>query len=488
MAGTVAKNTLYFTAASIAQKLLAFVYFLFLARVMQPAQTGQYFLALSMTTIFSTITDFGVTSVVIRDVAKYPEKAKDFVRDALGYKIPFMVLAVVGAVLTAFLLGYDPLVQRLVWLACLVMLADSLTLIFYGVLRGQHALRYESLGVFVGQTCTLLAGGLVLWLHPTLPLLVLVLLIGSTFNAAYSAWNVSRRLGVGALVPAFKRESVIILLKAALPFALAGIFVKVYSYVDSIFISKYLGSEAVGIYAIAYKFTYAFQFIPMAFVAALYPALSAIVDRDPDELRRLFNDAIWYVLVLGTPIAFGLWALASDAVALAGQGYAGAAPVLSILIFVLIPIFLDFPVGSLLNASNRQTTKMAIMGVTMVMNLILNAVLIPWLGIMGAAWAGLVSFTFLFVAGFYFISRVIPGYGFSGLAKTAVPILFSGLVMGMATRTLRPFLGFVLVIPVSALIYGAMLALTRSFPKEHFQKILSIVRRKPSYEDVPVHD
>lgn len=488
MAGTVAKNTLYFTAASIGQKLLAFVYFLFLARVMEPAATGQYFLALSVTTIFSTVTDFGVTSVVIRDVAKFPERATRLVREALGYKLPFMLLATVGAVLTAYLLDYDPTVQRLVLLACLVMLADSFTLVFYGVLRGHHALRYESLGVFVGQTCTLLFGGAALLFHPTLPFLVLALLVGSTFNAFYSGWNVSRLLGAQALIPQFDWKPAVTLLKAALPFALAGIFVKVYSYVDSIFISKYLGTEAVGVYSIAYKFTYAFQFLPMAFTAALYPALSAVVGRDPVALRRLFDDAIWYMIIIATPIAFGLFAVADDAVALAGQGYADAAPVLCVLIFVLIPIFLDFPVGSLLNAADRQATKMAVMGATMVLNFGLNALLIPQFGIVGAAWAGLASFTFLFVAGFYFVSQVIPNYTFVGLSKTVMPVVVSGIVMSAATHLLRPVLGFVLVIPVSAVVYGVMLVLTRSLRDAHVQKILSVIRRKPPYEDTAVHD
>ncbi|NBS41055.1 flippase [bacterium] len=488
MAGTVAKNTLYFTAASIAQKLLAFVYFLFLARVMEPAATGQYFLALSVTTIFSTITDFGVTPVVIRDVAKFPERAKHLVREALGYKLPFIVLAIIGAISTAYLLGYDPLVQRLVLIACLVMLADTFTLIFYGVLRGHHALRYESLGVFIGQTCTLLAGGATLLFYPSLPLLVLSLLVGSTFNAIYSGWHVSKLLGTDALIPKLDWKPAAALFRAALPFALAGIFVKVYSYVDSIFISKYLGSEAVGVYSIAYKFTYAFQFLPMAFTAALYPALSAVVGRDAAASRRLFDDALWYVLIIASPIAFGLWAVASDAVALAGHGYADAAPVLSILIFVLIPIFLDFPVGSLLNASDRQATKMAVMGVTMVINFALNAILVPRFGIIGAAWAGVVSFTFLFVAGFFFVARVIPRYGFVELGKTAVPIIFSGLVMGILAHLLRPVLGFVLVIPVAAVAYVVMLLLTRSLRDAHVQKILSVLRRKPAYEDTIVHD
>lgn len=487
----VAKNTLYLTVASIAQKILAFFYFLMLARVMLPEATGDYFLALSITAIFSTISDLGVTPVVIRDVAKVPERAADLIRRAVWLKIPFMALATVGAVAMSWLLGYDATVRELVLIASLVMLADALSLLFYGVLRGNHTLRFESLGIFVGQTCTLLFGGLVLLTYPSLHLLVLALLVGSTFNALYSARQVVAIYGWGVLRPRFDMEAIRTLLIAALPFALAGIFVKVYSYVDSIIISKIIGTTAVGVYAVAYKFTYAFQFLPMAFVAALYPGMSAMVGkRDTDGLTRLFDDAIWYVAVLAAPISFGLWAVAGDAIALAGDGYANAAPVLAALIFVLIPIFLDFPVGSLLNAANRQATKTAVMGVTMVINVICNLLLIPMFGLLGAAYSAVLSFTFLFVAGFWFVPRVIPNYGFGRMLRTVVPIVFSAAAMGLATRLIRPYSGFYLVLPIAIVLYVLMLALTRSIRTQHLASASRLIRRKFSYakEDEAVHD
>ncbi len=491
MSTPVAKNTLYLTVASVAQKALAFFYFLLLARVMRPEATGDYFLALSITAIFSTVSDLGVTPVVIRDVAKFPERAADLIRRALWLKVPFMALATVGAIAMSWALGYDSTVRELVLIASLVMLADAASLLFYGVLRGNHALRFESLGIFVGQTCTLLFGGLVLMTRPSLHLLVLVLLAGSTFNALFSARRVVSIYGWSILRPRFDEKAIRTLLIAAIPFALAGIFVKVYSFVDSIIISKIIGTAAVGVYAVAYKFTYAFQFLPMAFVAALYPGMSAMVGKkDTDGLSRLFDDAIWYMTILAAPIAFGLWAVAGDAIALAGDGYVDAAPVLATLIFVLIPIFLDFPVGSLLNAANRQATKTAVMGATMVINVICNLLLIPAFGLLGAAYSAVISFVFLFGAGFWFIPKVIPNYGIDRLLRTVVPIVFSAAAMGIATRLIRPYSGFYPVLPIAVVLYVGMLALTRSIRTQHLASASRLIRRKFSYakEDEAVHD
>jgi O-antigen/teichoic acid export membrane protein len=227
----------------------------------------------------------------------------------------------------------------------------------------------------------------------------------------------------------------------------------------------------------------------MALVAALYPGMSALVGRDTNRLRRLFDDSIWYVTALSAPIVFGLFAIAPDAIALAGDEYAGAVPVLQILIFVLIPIFLDFPVGSLLNAADRQSTKTTIMGLTVLLNVFLNVLLIPRFGIMGAGIAALASFTFLSIGGLYFVPRIIKGYSYVTLGRIISPILLSGLVMGVSAFLLRPIIGFVLTIPVAAVIYIAMLVITRSLRVDQLRVALDLIRRKPSYaENTSIHD
>src|SRR5262245_18031319 len=125
-------------------------------------------------------------------------------------------------------------------------------------------------------------------------MLVLALACGSAFNLAFSASHVAKRLGRSALVPAWDGAGAKKLFRDASPFLLAGLFVKAYGNIDIQFLNRYLGEAAVGIYAIAYKYTYAFQFLPLAFVAALYPGMSARVGKDPEGLHRLFDRAMRY--------------------------------------------------------------------------------------------------------------------------------------------------------------------------------------------------
>jgi O-antigen/teichoic acid export membrane protein len=349
--------------------------------------------------------------------------------------------------------------QLLIGLASLVLVIDALQVFFYGVLRGFQELQYEAAGIFSGMITTATVGGIVLWLVPSLPLLILALLAGSSVNLLVSAGRVIQRIGWHAVLPHWSTKEAKSLLAMAFPFALAAVFVKMYSYIDSIFISKFLDITAVGIYAIAYKYTYAFQFLPLSFIAALYPGMSAVVGKDESTLKDVFMRSLWYMAFLCVPIVFGLFAVATEAIGLAGEGYEASVPVFRVLIFVLIPIFLDFPIGALLNAAGRQSSKTAIMGMTMVINVLLNLLLIPQMGILGAAYAALASFIFMLLAGLWLVPSVIPTFSFLELFRRTVPVYVVGMIMFIVVVALKPMVGWLPVIAVGAIVYlgGLML-------------------------------
>lgn len=468
-----AKNTFYLTFASIGQKLIAFIYFLFVARALQPELTGKYFLAVSIAMIFSVLADFGITSVVVREIAKSPEKTVSFTCRALTLKIPFLLLGYACAVSAAWLFGYEMDIIWLTALSGLSLILDSVHLFFYGVLRGHQRLNIESVGMLLGQIITAIIGGIILWISPSLMLLMLALVAGSLTNALLSGSILLKRYGIELLSlkwdPYFARQ----LMRTALPFALAAIFVKVYSYVDTLFISKWLNATSVGLYGLAYKLTYAFQFLPLAFTAALYPNFSASVVHNREQLPKLFHRAMWYMMLISIPISLGIWIIAEPLVLLAGSAYQAAAPVLSVLVFVLIPIFLDFPVGSLLNASNKQSTKTKIMGATMLINIVMNVILIPIVGMLGAAIAALVSFIFMLIAGLYFVSKLIPEISLAPIIRDMILIVLSGFVMAIVGKLTIAFIGWIIVIPLCGFVYFFTLFFTRVLTIEDLKQFKS---------------
>lgn len=473
---SVARNTFYLTAASVVQKIIAFAYFTVLANHLGAGRTGEYFLALSLIVMFSVFADWGVTSVIIRDIASKSEHPEQTLREAIGLKFPLTILSMGAVIAFSLLLGYDTQIVGLVALATPILAADSISTLFYGVLRGQQNLRFEAIGIFIGQLVTALIGSIVLFTNPQLGFLVVALLVGSLWNAIFSAWQVARRLGWKALLPYWSWKTSKILLRTSMAFGLAGLFVKVYSSIDSILLSLYESKEAVGMYAVAYKLTYAFQFLPMAFVGAIYPAMSSFFPHDREHLRQLFDHSIWYMALLAVPITFGIATTADLLIPLFyPNGYTDAIAALQVLVFVLLFIFLDFPVGSLLNAAHKQGIKTAVMGVTMIVNIVLNILLIPRLGILGACWAAVVSFIVLFVVSFWFVRRIIP-YGPKELFSRVAPVLLAGVAMSVVVLLLKPWLHLFLLILVGGIVYIFGLFLFRGMRLEQLKTIRNELR------------
>lgn len=407
----IAGNAAWLMAATVLQKAIAFLSFFFVARWSGPVTTGAYFYAVAITSVFVTLADLGLTPVVIREYASDPARGRRFAQAALRAKSFLIPLAVVASLGYALLRGSDSSVMLAVAIACGVLSADSLSLLLYGILRGSQKLRFEAAGMLMTQVVTAVVAMASAWfLRGNVEALVFALLCGSAWNLGWSWWHV-RRLDFDK--GGWTRQDLFQMMRLAVPFALAGMFVKVYSYVDTLFLEAYWTKAEIGHYAVAYKLTYAFQFLPLTFVAALYPGLSAMHARgDREALTRALHGSLRLMMLISVPLAVGLSAFSPLVPRVFGSSYASAVPILQVLSWVLIPIFWDFPLGSLLNATHRAHLKTASMGVAMVINVIANAVLVPSYGGVGASYAAIISFVTLGLSGLY-LTRKDVGLGWT---------------------------------------------------------------------------
>lgn len=472
----VAKNIFHLLTSSVLQKAIAFAYFALIARWVGVADTGAYFFALSWTLMFTTVTDMGLTPVLIREAAKDPAHTEFLLNRTLALKLPLTAAAVLAAVVGAWLFRIAPETRTLVALAAAVISLDAISLTFYGVLRAHHVLKYEGLGLIVGQLATMAIGLGSLLLGAPLAFLVIALIAGSLWNALASAWIVRRRLGL-RVRPTWDWESAKTLLRMALPFALAGAFVKLYTNADAVMLTHFKGETAAGLYSVPYKLTFAFQFVPMAFTAAFYPAMSRAYAADRRQLGDLFSHALRALMLVAAPIAAGIAAVAPELVRLVyGEEFAPSILAVQLLILSLLPIFLDFPIGSLLNASDRQMTQTKLMGMATAISVALNLALIPRYGVMGVVVASIVSHVVLLVGGFIAVGRFLdwPAGRFVSLA------LRSGLAaaaMYAAVVLAKPFLPLPLAVLLGGALYPALAFAFRAVTLADLKELAAAVRK-----------
>lgn len=472
------KNTSFMLVASIGQKVISLVYFALVARLLGPEQTGLYTSVLATTTIAVVFVDLGLTNVFIRDTARTPERLPVALGYTLAVKMVTGLISYFGLLAAVYWAGFEPAFWWLTVVSGLTMLFDSLHLTLYGALRVHGELKFEAVGMVASQAITLLIGGLALLFWRSPALLMIGFLVASVANALY-AWYQLRRTAKLKIKWQWPGKHFKMMALATLPFALAAIFNRVYSYLDLIMLKKIAGNAAAALYGAPSKITFAFQFIPMALVAALYPRLSEYFNKDKVKYAQAFTDSFVYLILISLPITLGLFWLAEPlTLFLFGENYRGSIVPLQILGLSLVWSFASFPVGSLLNASNRQTRQTILTGIVLVCNVGLNWWLIPQYGAVAAAWTTLIGNAMLTLGGYSVMPRD-SGLHHGAIALSLFKIMVAGVAMSAVMVWLRPHFQFIIVGMTASVVYGLLIVALRVILPAHWQQLFSKLRRRP---------
>lgn len=468
---TIARNTSWFTLALILQKIIAFVYFTFLARILGAEDIGQYVFALSYMQIFSILIDFGTNHYITREVAKDKKNVKQIVANVFGFKLLSSVVAVVIALLAAVVLDYSEATKQLLYVAAGVMVIESFIISTYAIIRGFHTLKYESVATVISHVILATIGLIVANVTDSVMYLLLVIVLAYVLNLIFGLSILRYQLSVPIQ---FKFEFVYWkkIFAVVLPFALAAGFSKIYNAFDQVALSKLASEAALGFYAVAYKLTFALQFLPLALMAAVYPAMSKYYKSNNHTFNKLFTRAVFYLVLISFPISASVIVFARPLItALYTTEYAAAILPLQILIASIPLLFLNFPLGSLLNATDRQRRQTINMGIALVLNIALNLFFIPRLEAVGAALASSISTLLLFTLGVA-AARTVVRVDKYYMSMFILKSLVATVVMAGVGWWLREHIYWFIALVLSGIAYIGMQVGLGTFNKQEFKQFL----------------
>lgn len=162
--------------------------------------------------------------------------------------------------------------------------------------------------------------------------------------------------------------------------------------IDQVMIKEFMGNADVGIYSAAVRLSEAWYFIPTIICSSLFPAIinARIKSRElyMSRLQRLYNLMVLLGVVIILPVLF-----LSDPLIyfLYGEEFNQSAAVLNIHILGSVFVFLGVANQKWFISENFQAYNIICLGLGMVTNIGLNVLLIPKYGILGAAYATLIS-------------------------------------------------------------------------------------------------
>ncbi|MFP6667278.1 MAG: flippase [Pirellulales bacterium] len=388
----VLNNAAWLVFGRIARLTIGVAVSVWVARYLRPADFGLLASAIALVSILSVVGRLGMNPIVVRDLVRQPESA----RDLLGTILAIRVMSAVIGLATAIFVGwfYFGNHEAGTWLFVLVGLSllpqsffRSLELWFQSQINAKPLVVIEttSFVVTAAARIAMLAAGASLIYFATIPLLTAI------FSALGLAWVLRSRMN---RIITFKPNLTMAgnLLRDNWSMMLSQVAGIIYLRIDQLMLATMKGTSDAGIYAAALRISEVWYFMPAAICISLKPALTRLRDNNRERylqvLQGMFSTMTALALVVAIPITF----LAAPAVDfLYGADYAAAAPVLVIHIWTALFVFWKRAQSEWLINDGYLKFGLCRALLGAVTNIALNAILIPQYGPIGAATATLVS-------------------------------------------------------------------------------------------------
>ena len=182
------------------------------------------------------------------------------------------------------------------------------------------------------------------------------------------------------------------LLHYSWPLIISGIMVSLYMKIDQVMLQNIAGLKEAGAYATVATLSEAWNFIPVVIVTSLFPAILNARRDDPERYNKRIQNLYDLMVYLSLPVAIIITFTAPLIYTLYKPEYAYAAPTLAVHIWSGLFVFLGAANGQYLIAENFNKLTFVRTGFGAMVNIVLNLILIPKMGMMGAAIATLVAY------------------------------------------------------------------------------------------------
>ncbi len=443
----------------------------FSAQLLGDAEFGKFTFAMAFTSLFMILADGGVHQLIVREIARAPERTRELVANGLCIKT-LLALGTAGLIyLCGTLTGKADHVLLAVFILGGQMIVGSFSDFFSCVLRGHQRMNYDVAASLIFGVIVTGGGIAVLAMGYDFVMLAYMYLLANGVRLAYTFLIV--RLKFCKVGLAFDWPLIKSLLKQGFPFGVLYFFALMYTYIDSTMLSLMVGDKEVGWYNAAYRLVFAMMFIPVASMKAVFPALALYYRESNDQFKMLFERSFKVMFVVGFSGATLLTLFAEPVVDLLfGAEYAPAAGALKILVWAAAIIFIGTVQTHTTRASDRQGFTAKVVAGSAVLNLALNFILIPKYTLYGAAWATLLTEFFVFaVHGVYLRKNLVS----PPVLKLAPKIIIINLAVFLFAGAASDYDWF-FVVPGAVLICLAMLFLTKYFSPDEWRFLKGMLK------------
>lgn len=432
------RNALALLGARLVSALTTLVLLMYLGHTQGGEALGVGGVGLALGVLLSAVADSGTASLMIREGARDPRM--------LGRLLVTMSIWRLSVIPVAAIVMWFAIAQTIstrpaaVFLLALGLVVQQFAELTRAVFIARQEMHVSSLHSAVENG---------IWLVVVLGSLAAGASLELAFAAGVAVFAVSTVVGFGLVVQSGTRPLVLpqralvsTLARQLGPFAAFVIVGVAYSRVDTLLLGALLPTGAlvaVGAYFSAVRLLAATEYVPEAVARASYPRLAMAYRVDRDAVVTELRPAAALLVILGMPVpllAFvaGPWLMT----ALFGPDVAPHAW-LVVPLAAAVPLrFLSHLFGMALTSTDAQGRRVFAVVIALALVLVIDLVLIPRIGIMGAVVGSVAASVCVFAV---YAVPVIRYVGHMGLLSRAAPYLLATAGLAVAGVAVVPIIG-----------------------------------------------
>lgn len=385
------QNISWMFFARIGSMVISFISTAYIARNLGVVNYGQLSYATSFVSLFSFLAAFGIDQILCRDLVRHPEKKNEYMGTALVIRLSTSALAFLLCIFSAFTISSNDISFILIFIISLAFIFSSFQLLSYEF-QAEAKLKYPSIlstvivlilnllkifFIFNGNGVIYLAG--VILLEPILYALGLTYLWIKEYGTIRN-WRFDKAIAIS-------------IVKDSFPLIFASAFFAIYARIDQVMLKNMVDTGSVGLYDSAVRISEVWYFIPHIIVSGLLPSVVNAKTTSHELYSRRVKKLFLLILITSVSTAIITTFFSKHILLIIfGDKFIGALDVLRIYVWSNIGAALSLIVHQILITEDlpRLVSLSTFLG--MLTNVVLNLIFIPKYGMVGAAYATLISY------------------------------------------------------------------------------------------------
>lgn len=425
---TVVRNSAFVLGVQMTLKVLAFIFNVYVVRRLGDVHFGRYSAVVAYVAMFAIFTDWGMSPYAVREMAKDRKQTSWLLPNIVTIRVILSLIITIIAPSSALWLGKGSDIA----LGILVASAGLVLYAFQGplnsTLTAYERLDYTSIFALVNQLIFWGLGVLLLVNGMGFIGLIVAQLTGVGAVILLSGWTLFK-LGGERLTLSVRRWPQ--LFRAALPFGISDISYAFMQRFDTVLMSFVLTDAAVGWYNVPWTLINMILLVAQSIAVAMYPSMVRSYAEDRESLARVVWRAIKYLLIICLPIVVGGTLLADRIIlTLYEETFVHSIPVLQMIVWALPSLFLLELLGRVAETLHMERLAARANVINAVIAVVLNVVLVPTLGVIGASLALLLGRTIRLIQFWLLIGNErLVSKRWGALLRVALAALAMGVIV-----------------------------------------------------------